>query len=192
MFHLSCFSSDPDSVSDCGPDPGGHISSCSGADDSRRHSDGAGSPAEDHPAAGGDCSCIAPDPDASSPQPRPADRSTLRCRVPSTAACSTSAAHQGPSSTGWHKSQNPCQAQWGGQLGGTGFPAVQMWQYWRVLMDPTAASGRDRSPDTSWNTPNLYLIPSISNLNMNTTHNHFRAVLADQSQHVCLWFWWDP
>lgn len=41
--------------------------------------------------------------------------------------------------------------------------------YWSVLMNLTAANGRDRSPDTPSNTPNLYLIPTISNLNMNIT-----------------------
>lgn len=41
--------------------------------------------------------------------------------------------------------------------------------YWSVLMNLTAANSRDRSPDTPSNTPNLYLIPTISNLNMNIT-----------------------
>lgn len=105
-----------DSGSNCDSDPGNHGRSCSGADDSRWDSDGPGSPAEDHPAAGVDCSHLTADPDASSPQPRPAAHAILCCRVPGAAAHSAAAAHQGSSSTGWHQGQNSCQAQRGGQL----------------------------------------------------------------------------
>ncbi|XP_029294792.1 E1A-binding protein p400 isoform X3 [Cottoperca gobio] len=101
---------------DCDSDPGQHVLSCSGADDSGWDGNGAGGPAEDPPAAaGGDCSHLTPDPDASFPQPRPA-ACTLCCRV-HRAARSAPTAHQGSSSPGRHQGQNSCQARRGGQLG---------------------------------------------------------------------------
>lgn len=119
MFSLCCFSLDPGSASDCDSDPGCHISSRSGADDSRWYGDSPGGPAEDHPATGGDRSRLTPDPDTTSTQPSPAARCNHYCRVPGAAVCSATAGLQGSGSPGGHQSQNPCQAQWGKQLGDT-------------------------------------------------------------------------
>lgn len=139
---IFCVPSNP--TSDCDPDPGHHIGSCSSADDFSWDSNSPGSPAEDPPAAGDDCSSFNPDPDASTPQPCPAANSTLRWRVTSAATHSAPAIHKGSSSPGWYKSQNSCQTQRWEQLGrGTGikfFPAVQRWLYWHVVMVPTAAN----------------------------------------------------
>lgn len=112
-FDLCVFSSDSSSKRDS--DPGNHSNPCSGADDPSRYGDGPGRPAEDHPASV-DCRRLTTDPDPSSPQPRPAGCTNLCHRVPSAAALSTPAVHQGSSSPGWHQGENSCQAQRGEQL----------------------------------------------------------------------------
>lgn len=105
-----------DSGSDCDIDPGDHCRPCSGADDPRRDGDGPGRPAEDHPAAGADRRHLTADPDATSPQPRPAGRDVRRRRVPGATSPSAPAGPQGSTPPGRHQGQNPCQAQRGEQL----------------------------------------------------------------------------
>lgn len=104
-----CVSEDPGS--DCDSDSGDHGGSGSGTDDSRWDGNSAGGPAEAHPAAGGDSSHVAPNPDSSSPQPRAAARPTLLCRVPGSAALPAAANHQGSTSPRRRQSKNPRQAQ---------------------------------------------------------------------------------
>lgn len=105
-----------DPGSDCDSDSGDHGGSRSGTDDPHRLGDRAGGPAEDPPAAGGDSSHVASDPDSSSPQPRPAKRPIVCRRVPGSAVHPAAADRQGSTSPGWHQGKNPCQAQRGEQL----------------------------------------------------------------------------
>lgn len=101
---------------DCDSDSGNHGGSRSGTDDSHRDDDRAGGPAEDPPAAGGDGSHVASDPDSASPQPRPAERPVVWRRAPSSAARPAAADHQGSASPGRHQGKNARQAQRGEQL----------------------------------------------------------------------------
>lgn len=99
----------PDPPPDGALDPACVLSPAPGPDDSIRHIPGGS--AEASPAAGGDCSRLASDPDHLSSQPGPAGPSACCSRVPCAAAAS-----QGPGSRRGHERKEPGQAQRGQQL----------------------------------------------------------------------------
>lgn len=111
-----CARADPGSDGDS--DSGDHGDSGSGPDDSHGDGRSSGGPAEAPPAAGGDSSHVASDPDSSPTQPRPAAARSVLHRLPRSAGPPAAAAadHQGSASPGGHQDKNPRQAQRGEQL----------------------------------------------------------------------------